>query len=174
MGFLEPRLERDEVLFFALSEIAEQRPTNAQLGRAHEGSHVEARAIDRAERRRRRNEMDGAAKAFGPARNRHANNGADLMAGGVIGRQSRTGKQESRECAASAGKFSRSRTDPCRRSPGPGTLPQRELRREPRCSECRAPLLPWRPPRHGNHPFPVWRKARATQLTSDSTQSTRT
>jgi hypothetical protein len=89
MEFWEPRLERAEVLFFAVSDIAAMFES-ADLGRAHEGSHIEARAIDRAERRRRHNEMDGAAKAFGLAGNGHANNGADLMTGGVVGWQSGT------------------------------------------------------------------------------------
>ncbi len=92
MHFRGPRLERDEVLFFCAKRVG-PRTGGSGLGRAHEGGLVETRAIDRAERRRRRNEMYRAANAFGPARHRHANNGADLMAGGVIGRQSGTGKK---------------------------------------------------------------------------------
>jgi hypothetical protein len=37
--------------------------------------------------------MNGAAKAFGFARDAHANDGADLMAGGVIGGQRGSGEQ---------------------------------------------------------------------------------
>jgi hypothetical protein len=64
-----------------------------RLGSAHEGGHVAARAIDRTERRRRRNKMNGAAEAFGFARDAHANDGADLMAGCVVGWHRGSGKQ---------------------------------------------------------------------------------
>src|SRR5271155_1371505 len=77
---------------FAAEEIAGTFGV-AQLGRAHERSYVEARAIDRAERWRRRDKMDGAAETFGLTGDGHANHGADLMAGGVVGRQRGSSEQ---------------------------------------------------------------------------------